>query len=263
MSESKTAPASPRVLAQARARGDIPYASEWPFSCACLALLASLAHVGGDFVSDLQRLARSAWGLQPGDTGVTGVEAWIGIAQQSLLLVTLTGTGLMLAVMAQRAPMLFGFSVRQRTNGSVVRTQRPRQLAWSLVELSVLAVVLTIQLKGSLSGVLEAYRWDASELSYLIWSTGRALTRVSALVLVGLGAGGLWLQSRERSARLRMTPRQVREEQRELAGDPRLLAELRRNARTGAAHGVHGADDAHGANPAQGVQTAISKGAGS
>jgi len=228
MSESKTAPASPRVLGEARARGDFPYASEWPFSCACLAMLASLAYVGKGFVSDLQRLAHRAWGLhaQAGE-----MAAWAGIWRQGALLVALPAVGLWFAVVAQRAPFVVGFSVRQRTNGSVARARPPRQLGWSLVELGILAGVLTIQLKGSLSGVLGAYHWDASELSYLIWDAGRVLTFQNALVLSVLGAGSLVLQHRERRARLRMTAGQVREELRELAGDPLLWVERRRRAR--------------------------------
>jgi type III secretory pathway component EscU len=79
----------------------------------------------------------------------------------------------------------------------------------------------------SAAGLLTAYQRDARELMPLLLHAARTLSLRAALALIVLGLADLGVQQLLRLRRLRMTRRQLLDEQREAAGDPQQRNERR------------------------------------
>jgi flagellar biosynthesis protein FlhB len=142
----------------------------------------------------------------------------------------------MIVAVAQR-----GISSRlSGSSGSAPRTERAGSRKSShvvttlvgYVRVALLACALVAELRTSLPGLLVAWQRSPAELVVLAAQVARALFLRAAVVLVALGALDLTVQQLLRLRRLRMTRRQVLEEQRELAGDPLWSGERRRQARS-------------------------------
>jgi flagellar biosynthesis protein FlhB len=141
------------------------------------------------------------------------------------------------AVVAQRAPTLRWFSeVTDRGGERRGRPARSRLTAtlFTALKLLVLAVGLGAKLYDSWPGLLSAYELDAAELLAACARVGVALFWRAALLLLALGVLELGAQQLARLRRLRMTRAQVQQEQRELFGDPHMLAERRARSSGGA-----------------------------
>ena len=229
MSETPTAPASERTLARARARGDVPFTNDWTLAAALLGAVAAFAYAGPVVLRTLQAALRSAV---------------VGDAETGSLLLRLAGPGCALLLVPWFAAAVVRVAQRgtsARLSGSsesATRTDRAGKsshLVTTLVgylRVAVLAWALAVELRGSLPGLVAAWQRSADELVLLAAQLGRALFLRAAVVLVALGALDLTVQQVMRLRRLRMTRRQVVEEQRELVGDPLWSAERRRQART-------------------------------
>jgi len=231
VSETPTEPASERVLARARARGDVPFSGDVVFGASVLGGLAAFAYAGSRLVAGWSEFAARAWsGRPPAPTqlsqGLLWPTAWILLG---------SGAAVGVAVLAQRGATL---RLQGQASGAATGARRStRDPAWVNASLSafkvlVLTGALALQLRGSLAGVHAAFERDAQELlalsARLLWQ----LSLRSALVLLALGALELLVQQLLRLRRLRMTRRELRDEQRELAADPRLASERRARSST-------------------------------
>ena len=107
---------------------------------------------------------------------------------------------------------------------------RAQQSAVTAFKWSVMGVALGALLWDSAPGLLVAAERSAAELGALAVHALGALSVRAAWVLFGLGALDLLLQQALRLRRLRMTRRELLDEQRELVGDPWILAERRARA---------------------------------
>jgi flagellar biosynthesis protein FlhB len=116
-------------------------------------------------------------------------------------------------------------------------SQRPRPYGHALsacvtaLKLGVLLLALGALLAGSAPGLLAAGQRSAAELLALLPRVLGALALRAAWVLLALGALDLLAQQAVRLSRLRMTRRELLDEQRELVGDPFILGERRARAR--------------------------------
>lgn len=238
VSQTPTEPASPRTLARARARGDFPYASELPLAVALLALVG----LGAQPLLSLERGFRSFAQLafRGQLTSTTALDQLYGLSTWLMLVLAAPTCAALVMMAAQRAPTLRwgaggGAAQRERVATGRRALPRPVQALLATLKLVTLCIGLGAVLYESWPGLLAAYERSAPELLSIATRVLRALLLRAGLLLVLLGAIELLVQQVDRLQRLRMTRRQLQQEQRELAGDPRLLAErsARRQDRSG------------------------------
>jgi len=99
-----------------------------------------------------------------------------------------------------------------------------------LLKWLVMALALGTLLSDSLPGLIAAHERSAHELWTLSLRVLRGLALRAFWALLLLGAFDLLAQQWVRMRRLRMTRREVLDEQRELSGDPAVMAERRARA---------------------------------
>lgn len=228
VSDTPTEPASPRALARARARGDLPYAAELPLGLLLLALLGLSAAPLTSLLGAWRRFARELWRGQLSSSQVWQplyeLSAWLALVLAAPVLAALA------ALVAQRAATLRWFvaapehrpAERPRAWG-----RRPLRAVVAAVKAFALIIGLAAVVYDSWPGLLGAYERDAAELLELVLRVLGALALRAALILLVLAGCELGVQQLVRLRRLRMTRQQVQDEQRELSGDPRMLAERR------------------------------------
>ncbi|HET8936043.1 MAG TPA: EscU/YscU/HrcU family type III secretion system export apparatus switch protein, partial [Polyangiales bacterium] len=102
VSQTPTEPASPRVLSRARARGDLPYASEWTFALGLLALMVVGTQQGAALLRGFEGLTKAS---------LRGERAWtqaMSLLQPLMLLLAVPALAALVCMVAQRAPTLRG-----------------------------------------------------------------------------------------------------------------------------------------------------------
>ena len=230
VSETPTEPPSPRTLARARSRGDLPYASELPIALALLAL----AVVGGQpiaaFVAAFQRFARAAWGGRlPLSQAFSALPE---LLQPLLVLLAIPALAALACIVAQRAPTLQSSPDSSAREGERGRPGHGRATqAWlRTLKVFVLGASSSALVYDSAAGWLDAMNRSADELLAISGRVLPALLVRAAWACVLLAGLELTVQYLARMRRLRMTRTEVQDEQRELAGDPRLMAERRSRA---------------------------------
>jgi flagellar biosynthetic protein FlhB len=233
VSQTPSEPASPRALARARARGDLPYSAELPLALALLALVGLGVGPATALVGSLRHLAIAAWSGQLAFPAVWG--ALRGLLGSLFLLLCVPALAALFGVLAQRAPTLRFFvatgagSTRNEQRGRPSRGRVAHNLLAALKGL-VLAASLGLLLYDSLAGFLESYARSSSQLLAITLRVVPAFLLRAAWACLVLGGVELGAQHVERLRRLRMTRQQVQDEQRELVADPRLLSERRARA---------------------------------
>jgi len=205
----------------------VPFSADWPFAAALLGSVLVLGAQGGALVAAWQALARAALSGQLSPSALRALStplAWLLCAP----------AGAALGVLAlQRAPAL-----RMWRTDADPRTPRRRPAAYgrglsllvTLLKAGLMLLALGGLLSGSLPGLLAAGERSAAELWSLLPRVLHALALRAIWVLCALGVLDLLAQQALRLARLRMTRREVLEEQRELVGDPWISAERRARA---------------------------------
>lgn len=230
VSQTPTEPASPRVLARARSRGDLPYAGDWTFALALLALALVGTQQVAAFVREFVRFTNSSFRAEGALT--QALAALPGLLRPLTVSLGVAALAALLGVLAQRAPTLRAAPDSGAQEQGRGRPGHGRLLQGVLTggKLLALGASLFALVYDGLQGWLETHARSASELLAI---TGRVLPAMlirAAWVCVLLGSVELTVQYVARMQRLRMTRRQVQEEQRELAADPRLLSERRSRA---------------------------------
>lgn len=227
VSETPSHSPSPRALARARARGDLPYASELPFALVLLVLAVIGAQPIAAFVHALQGFARASWSGQLSLVQVGS--ALPGLVGPLLWVVAVCALVAFAGVFVQRAPTLQSRPDRTSPRGrpGLGRTTR----AWlSALKIVVLGASLFALVYDSRAGWLAAGERSPEELLEISARALPALFVRAAWVCVLLAGLELAVQYLARLRRLRMTRQQVLDEQRELAGDPRFASERRARA---------------------------------
>jgi flagellar biosynthetic protein FlhB len=213
----------------------VPFTRDWVFAAALFGSLWSWAQLGPTWVAAWQRLVQSMWS----DTSASSATGSAFALLRQAALLSLAPCALSwLAIGLQRAGAWRVWGAQRRAANNVPAQTSSSRLVTTLLayaRLSVLSVALAWPLRTSLSGLRAAWQLDVSALLPALGRVLEALVQRAAWWLVLLGVVDLVVQQGLRLRRLRMTHQQVREEQRELVGDPRLLAERSARARSAAA----------------------------
>jgi flagellar biosynthesis protein FlhB len=224
--------ASPTKLAQARARGDVAFTVDWAAAAVLTVACLAVNYQAAPLWAALQRLTRAALSgrVEPASAWLDPLVPW-GVW---LLVMPLAA---LLAVTLQR-----GFALRfissddEASQNSPSLTQRFGGVGISnWLKFGLLAVLLAAALRDALPGILDAWQRDASDLLGVMSRAGRSLGLRAVLGLFAIGLGDFFWQRYRRLRRLRMTARELADEQRELAGDPQMLGARRARARQSAA----------------------------
>lgn len=226
VSQTPTEPASPRVLARARARGDLPYANEWTFAVVLLALVVVGSLQGAAFVEAFQG------GLKASLRGEPGVTHLKGLVQPLIALLAVPALVALVCMVAQRAPTL---RAAPDLAGEHEKRGRPAhgRVAHALLagfKIVVLGASLGALVYDGLLGWLDMHARSAGDLLAISGRVLPVMLMRAAWVCALLGGVELAVQYLARMRRLRMTRRQMQDEQRELAADPRMLSERRSRA---------------------------------
>ena len=187
-----------------------------------------LAAFGASYLSAWRELARAALAGQS-SPAQSYLDLGVGLAG----LLAAPCLAAFALVFVQRAPAL-----RVLRSDADPRAPRRRPAPYSLAQQAAVSafktcamlLALGAQLWSSGPGLLAAAERSAEELGQLALRVLGALSVRAACVLLALGALDLLLQQVVRLRRLRMTRRELLDEQRELAGDPFVLAERRARA---------------------------------
>jgi len=237
----RTEQPTPRRIQKARQEGRFAASREFVSAVQFLAFVLALAALGGAWVAGfgrtMRRLLLEAFAGELGAARLAGLvrrTAWRELAPLAL------GGGALLAVTlgAQFAVTRFGFSLRRlrpdfgRLNGLARLRELPKQnlplLLQAALLLPLFALALYLVVRSNLEALLRmplqaparaAGRLGAALLD-LLWRAG--------LVLLALGVWDLWRQRRRYLAELRMTKQEVRDEAKEVEGDPLVRARVRR-----------------------------------
>ncbi|MBZ5585444.1 MAG: EscU/YscU/HrcU family type III secretion system export apparatus switch protein [Acidobacteriia bacterium] len=237
----KTEQPTPRRLQKARQEGQFPSAREFVAGLQFLGFVALLGAAGGSWFAQFReaarRLLRMAFNpdLAPGD--VTRM-AW-QLFWTTLLPLGAAGAGLALATLAIRLfTTRFGVSLKrlapdpQRFNPASRLRDLPRQNLPSLLQAVVLLPLFLwaayVVARDKLEVFLTMPLATAESGSALLGASLMELFWKSAAVFLAFGAVDLYRQLRRYKQDLRMSKQEIREEFKEIEGNPQMKARIRR-----------------------------------
>jgi len=237
----KTEEPTQRRLQKAREEGQFPAAREFVSALQFMVFLALLGAGGSYWFARLRETTAWLFGLAfAGQLGVADLTA-IGwrVFRQLLLPLILAGLGMAAGAVAFRlVTTRFGFSLKKlapdlgRLNPAARLRELPRQNLPSLVQAVVLLplflwavyVVARDHLEAFLSlplgGVESGFAFLAASLMKLLWK--------AAGVFLVFGAVDLYRQLRRHRQDLRMSKQDIKDEMKEMEGNPLMKARIRR-----------------------------------
>lgn len=237
----RTEPASPRKLERARAEGHVPRSRELSTFAVLLASAACLAFLGLFMYDGLRQVMRN---------GMTFGRAEITDPERPLELFALAGWEAMWVILPVALAVLFAAVVANVAISGWVFSLRPlsanleklnpikglaRMLSWqALVELlkallkagliaGAAGIAIWLQRDGLLTLAAEPLEAALSHFAQITLYTFLAATAAFALVVTLDVPFQLWNYQRE----MRMTKEEVRQEQKEMEGDPQIKARIR------------------------------------
>lgn len=237
----RTEQPTPRRIEKARREGRFPTSREFVAAVQFLVFVIAAAAFGKSMVAGLLEGTRR--GLAQAFQGELTASRFSGllgtIAARELVPLAWLGSLLVAVTLGtQLAVTRFGFAVKrlrpdpQRLNPVARLRDLPRQnvplLFQSILLLPLFGLALYLILKAHWPTLVmmpvEAPGRGAARLGEILLE----LLWRAALVLVALGAWDLWRQRRRYMADLRMTKQEVRDEAKEVEGNPQVRARIRR-----------------------------------
>jgi flagellar biosynthetic protein FlhB len=237
----KTEEPTQRRLQKAREEGQFPSAKEFVAALQFMVLLALLGAGGAHWFSGFRRTTRELFELAfSGDLRPEDFThlAWQLFWQHALPLVA-AGMAVVLVTLGLRlVTTRFGLSLKKlapdlsRLSPVSKLTELPRQNLSSLLQAAVLLplflwavyVIARDGLEGFVSlplrSVENGYGFVADSLMGLFW-------KAASLFLV-FGAVDLYRQMRRHKSQLRMSKQEIKEEMKEMEGNPQMKARIRR-----------------------------------
>lgn len=234
----RTEPATPRRLSRAREQGDVALSRELPVLAGLIAATLVLAAAGPDIAHTLALrlslfLTRAHLPALAGTAGLyrAGL-AWIGAVGPLVLAVMLAGVA---AVVLQTGFLLHGGALqpelRRISPAAGLRRLFSAESAIegvkSLAKIVVLTLVTWQVLRGDFPALRMAPRWQTATLlaatTHAVLHLLLAMLAVQAVIATG---DLLWVRFRHAS-KLRMTRQELRDEQKEAEGDPKIKARIR------------------------------------
>lgn len=234
----RTEAATPRRLSKAREQGNVPLSRELTLLAGLAAATLVLASAGPHIAHTLAMrlsvfLARAYAPALAGRDGVDrAFRALTGATAPVVLAVMLAGTA---AVLLQTGFLLHGGALKPQPNrispaAGLRRLFSPESAmegVKSLAKIAVLALVTWQVLRGDIPALRMAPHWTVQTM---LAATTRAVLHlllamlaVQAVIAVG---DVMWVRFRHAS-RLRMSRQEIREEQKETEGDPKIKHRIR------------------------------------
>jgi flagellar biosynthesis protein FlhB len=232
--------ATPRRLQKARAEGNVPISRELPafagLAAATLALMITLPPAAHDAALQLRAFLAGgyAWDLSDGGAGALRLAALVvlRLAAPFVLATLLAGAG---SVLLQSGFLLNPAALRpdlRRINplAGLRRLASPEslvELGKSLAKVAVLGTAVWHAVEGSVKQLAAAPLWDLQTLlGRTLGEVVRVLAAVLAVQAVIVALDLFWVRLRHARA-LRMSREDLRQEQRETDGDPRVKGRLK------------------------------------
>jgi flagellar biosynthetic protein FlhB len=237
----KTEEPTQRRLEKARKDGQFPQAKEFVAALQFLVFLGLLGAGGAEWMASLRQTTRAIFTLAfSGELGVADYSAlaW-SVSRQLILPLVTAGIGVTVVTLALRlATTKFGFSWKKlapdaaRFNPISKLRELPKNNLPQLVQAVILLpiflgavyVLARDHLEGFLAMPLESVESGArflnTSLMDLFWK--------AAAVFVVFGAVDLFRQLRRHKSDLRMSKQDIKEEMKELEGNPQMKAKIRR-----------------------------------
>lgn len=232
VSATQTHDPSARKLALARNRGDVATSAELVTASVLAASWLSLVYGGAALVRACGVLLSTAFSAARLD--VQQPLAQLGPALHAVCVALLPlllapAAAALLAVLLQSG---FSFSSGARrsqlADTAFLSSARAGSSALALIKIVLVAWVLGSAVLRSARGILDAWQSEPARLGQVAFMLIGDILLRAALAFCLLGAADLVYQRMRRRQRLRMTRRELQDEQRETHGDPKLLAERKR-----------------------------------
>lgn len=237
----RTEQPTPRRVDKARREGQFASSRELIGAVQFVAFVAALDHWGGTWVERTRHTVRAlmarAFEGRPEAAGLPGL--WRDVIWSSMWPLAVAGAALVvLSLGAQLAMTRMGFSLKRlapdfkRLNPASRLGETFRQNRWALVRALVLLPLASLAiycvardnfagyLRMPLSGPAQGIRLLADSLMGLLWK--------ASAVFLALGLVDMMRQKRRYTADLRMSRHEIREEAKELEGNPHVKLRIRR-----------------------------------
>ncbi|MEW5422237.1 flagellar biosynthesis protein FlhB [Amorphus sp. 3PC139-8] len=240
--DSKTEDASEKKISDALEKGNVPFSKEASVFASLLGILLALTFLVAEkvpaLVADLSRLIDNAGGYaleDGGDALVLFSDVGRAIALFILPIVLLLAAFGVVASLAQNAPRLVPERIRPQWNRispkagwkRIFGSQGLVEFGRSLFKFAAVGAVAALFLRSEISGVINAAITDPTLLpAQLLSMATRLLAAVCVATIVLVAADLVWSRFKWR-ADLRMTRQEVKEEMKQMEGDPFVKARLR------------------------------------
>jgi flagellar biosynthetic protein FlhB len=232
---------TPRRLEKAREEGRFPVSREMLAAAQFLTFAMLLAGCGGAWCAALMNcmrwLVRSAFTAELTPEGLTHIAATILLKH----LAPLAGLGIVLLAVTggtHLAITRFGFSTKNvapqfgRLNFFQRIREVPRQnlpmFLQALLLLPVFGMAVYGVVKENLDALTAMPLQSVEQGAYQMTESMKTLVWRAAAVFVVLGAFDYWRQRRRYIADLKMSKQEIREEMKDLEGNPQIKARIRR-----------------------------------
>ncbi|HEX7635328.1 MAG TPA: flagellar biosynthesis protein FlhB [Noviherbaspirillum sp.] len=241
----RTEPASPRRLEQAREEGDVPRSRELATCTVLLAAGAGFWFLGGDLVSQLNRMLASCLAFERAQAFDFDLLAMGLAAHIANLLIAFAPFAVLLMVVAAASPLLIGgwlFSGKAlqpnfgRLNpmnglGNLISAHSGIELVKSIAKAVLVGIVSWMVIGSQLDAVLaltvDPLKTGSAHLASLLLHGFLAI--VGSLVFIA--AVDVPYQLWHYAEKLKMTREELRQEAKESEGDPHIKAKIRQTQR--------------------------------
>ncbi len=236
--EDRTEPATPKRLSRAREEGNVPVSKELPVLAGLAAVTLTLAMTGGDVAQHLAlRLSLFLTHARAPDlVGMEGFrQAYGALLRAAAPFVLAALAAGIFAVLLQTGFLIRGAALKPKLSklnpgagfGRLFSSDSTVEAVKSLCKMVVLAAVTWHVLRNDLAALTLAPRWTTPTL--LAATTDMVLRLLmGVLATQTLIAAGDFLWVRFSFARrMRMTRQDIRDEQKEAEGDPKIKARIR------------------------------------
>lgn len=237
----RTEPATPRRKQEARRRGQVARSPELTAAILLLAILAYFNFMGGDMFSALQAEARGWWGsMGPRELGIAHVAA-AGLAVTARSLLMLAPLFLVVILVAVGANVMqFGmvfssFPIQPKPDNinpaqgfkRIFSQPTVANLMKSLLKIALIGWVLYAGISGSFAEIVRESTQPVGVAFATAANLSFRLGLKIALVLLAIAILDYLYQRYAYERNLRMTRQEVRDEYKQMEGDPLVKARIR------------------------------------
>jgi flagellar biosynthetic protein FlhB len=239
----RTEAPTPRRREQFRRDGQVARSVDLSASGVLIAALLLLSVIGPHLVKVLQNLIKQALSapLESSDpTKLFSTSASSVMLALAPLLLTVLGAGVVINLAQIGFPI--GLRMPRKNRGQFNPTTSSRRLFTGFIKLAILGAVAYQVIASRLQTILTASHADFPRFVTLCIQLLMSAAMRLALVLLIFGLIDYAIQRYQLTQKLRMTRRELQEEQRSTDGDPKLRARRRQIARKNRMHRTPGKD---------------------